>query len=352
MIRVLIVDDSPVIRMVYKRMINAEDDMEVVGEARNGQEGVDMACELCPDLITMDIEMPEMNGFEATREIMDTCPAPIIVISTLIEGEMMAAFNAIEAGALTALQKPHAPGHEDFEEEKAGLLASIRNMSSVNVEGDRWFFDEEQTFEWPDDADIDTGSYEVLALGAATGGPQQLYLMLSGLDDSFPLPIIITQRFTEGFFSGLMEWFDENLTLSVSMAQHGELLLPGNVYFALDNHHLTVGRLDGDLVALNDKQTVDEQGGHCPSLNVMFASVAKTCGDKALAGILSGEGNDGAIGLLSVHEQGGYAFIQDEQSALVNEMPDAALVLNENIHVVKLDQMASHLTLITQLEAE
>ena len=346
MIRILIAEDSQVVALLLKALFELEPDMQVVGHARNGREAVQMTHELKPDLVTMDIRMPVMDGFEATRQIMASDPTPIVVVSASVDNEELSiTFKAIEEGALSVIEKPRGISHPDFDTIRRELIETVRAMAEVKVIRRRFF---------ARPADVDIGapivpplqsgarSYELLAIGCSTGGPQVLHRIFSSLAAGFPVPIVVTQHISKGFIGGLIDWLSVSTPLKVKVAQAGEKLQPGTIYFAPDDRHLKVLRSGPELVVSLGIEP--EVNGFRPSACPMFKSVASACGKQAVGVLLTGMGVDGAEGLLAMRKAGGHTLVQDEESSVVYGMPGAALALDAADQVVEIDRMSSYLT--------
>lgn len=355
MIRILIVEDSLVVAMLLKSMLDAETDMEVVGHAKDGREGVKMALELKPDLITMDIRMPNMDGFEATREIMATQPVPIVVVSSSVDDEeLKITFHAIGAGALAVLEKPCGPSHPDYAAVRENLLSTLRAMSVVKVvrrerrirrKLENGELAAAQIYSGALPASLpksNGGPFELVAIGCSTGGPQALCEVFQSLPAGFPVPILVVQHISKGFISGLVSWLDSISPLHVKIAEEGEKLLPGKVYLAPDDRHLLAGQINGQLIAtLSNAPAV---GQFRPSATPLLQSVSKHCGSKAIGVMLSGMGHDGAAGMKDLHEAQGHTLIQDEESCVVFGMPGSALKLGAVDMVVNLSEIGAYLT--------
>ena len=342
MLRILIVEDSSVVAMLLKAIFQREPDFEVVGHAKNGLEGVKMALELKPDVITMDIRMPAMDGFEATRRILADNPVPIIVISASVDNEeLRITFRAIEEGALAIVEKPRGFTHPDFELIRRDMVDTVRAMAEVKLFR-RKKFESTRAIENPVMELPQTGNnYELLAIGCSTGGPHVLLQILSRLPNNFPIPIVITQHISKGFVGGLVAWLQGNTLLKVKLAEHGETLLAGTIYFAPDDQHLLVTRsLSGLALSLNKEAL---ENSFRPSADTMFRSIARNCGHQAIGLLLSGMGEDGARGMLALRNAGGHTVVQDEASAVVYGMPGAAIALGAIDRVVELEKLPAYL---------
>lgn len=336
MIRVLIVDDSPTVRELLVRIFQSDPEFQVVGVARDGQEAVTLAGRLRPDVITMDIRMPRMDGFQATKRIMQQFPTPIVVVSASVEAEdLKIAFNAIRAGALTVVEKPDGPAATSFGMIRNQLLTTVKLMAGVKVVR-RWATD----FLRPRQAPVlrrVTGEVGTALVGiaASTGGPAALYQVLQALPPDLPVPILIVQHITAGFGQGLVDWLAGATRLRVEMARPGMTLSAGQVLIAPDNCHLALGP-DGRVRLL---PRADERD-LCPSANILFSSVAEVVGHRALGVIMTGMGQDGVEGLKRLKAAGGRIIAQDESSCVVFGMPKEAIVAGIVDRVVPLNKIA------------
>lgn len=343
MIRVLIAEDSSVVALMLKAIFENEEDMVVVGHAKNGREAVNMAHDLKPDIITMDIRMPEMDGFEATRLIMINNPIPIVVISSSVDNEeLRITFRAIEEGALAVLEKPHGLTHPDFERVRTELVETIRSMSEIKVVRRKSIAKPLAPIDIFETAiRQDTKAYELIAIGCSTGGPQVLQHILSTLPVGFPIPILIVQHISTGFVGGLVEWLNGSTLLEVKLAEDDEKLLPGVVYIGPDDYHLQVKRNGKGLTAiLSSEEPVNR---FRPSVTPLLQSVAEVCKGRGIGGILTGMGADGVQGLLALKQAHGHTFVQDEESAIVYGMPGAAVALGAVDQIVELDKITAYL---------
>ena len=341
-IRILIAEDSDVVALLLRAIFEREPDFQIVGRARDGREAVRLNAELKPDLVTMDIRMPEMDGFEATRLIMATRPAPIVVISSSVDDEeLKTTFRAIEEGALAVLEKPHGFNHPQFESARRQIVETVRAMAEVKVIRRARPAPSAEINLFETAIVQHAQAQELVAIGCSTGGPAALQIVLSTLPLKFPIPIVIVQHISKGFLGGLITWLAGNTLLKVRVAAEGEPFLPGTVYFAPDDRHLLVARRDGVLIArLDDGPPAN---GFRPSATPLMKSVAATCKGRAIGAILTGMGVDGAEGLLAMKNAGAATLVQDEQSSVVFGMPGAALALGAADQVVQLDKMTAYL---------
>ncbi len=335
MIRVLVVDDSPTVRELLVRILQSDPDLRVVGMARDGQEAVSLAGQLRPDVITMDIRMPRMDGFQATKRIMQHYPTPIVVVSASVDAEdLKITFNAIRAGALTVVEKPSGPAGPAFEAMRDQLVTTVKLMSEVHVVR-RWGTEMLRTAPVPPRPATGDVRTSVVAIAASTGGPGAVYQVLRELNDC-PVPILLVQHITRGFGQGMVDWLKGATRLRVETAQQGEVLKAGRVLVAPDDRHLQV-RSDGrvNLVPRADDKEL------CPSADRLFASVAEAFGRRAIGVIMTGMGRDGVKGLEQLKVAGGRVLAQDEKSCVVFGMPKEAIAAGVVNRVVPLDQIAA-----------
>lgn len=338
MIRVLIVDDSATARGLLAAIFAADPEFEVVGEAADGRAGVDLTRKLRPDVVTMDVRMPRMDGFEATKEIMIETPTPIVIVTASRSArDVAASMNALRAGALAIMAKPVGPAAPGFDEEARHLLAQVKAMSHVKVV--RHWRPAREAARPAAGAAPRHARMRVVAVAASTGGPAALEAVLTRLPADFPVPILVVQHITPGFVAGLAEWLNKAGPLRVKLAEAGEALKGRTVYIAPDDRHL--GVTAAGRVALADEPPV---GGFRPSGTPLFESVAKAFGPAAVAVIMTGMGDDGVVGLRAVRQAGGHILAQDEKSCVIFGMPGAAIAAGLADAVLSVEEIASRLT--------
>ena len=340
-LKVLIAEDSLVVATLLKNMLEEDENIQVVGVAKTGSKAVEMTLRLKPDIITMDIEMPELNGFEATKQIMAQCPTPIVVISGNVNNAALnTTFNALNAGALTVIEKPHDVLNAGFESQKRSLLTTIRALSEVRVIRRRRAT--KLTSPRNKLEQFSSKKLELLALGLSTGGPEVLYFILSQLPAAFPVPIVIVQHISKGFLPGLVKWLSHKCVLKIEIISEGnQILRPGTVYFADDDQHLIIKKGDLPIAQLEDSPAIEH---FKPSVGRLFTSIASAYPASAMAGLLTGMGRDGAEGLLAMKQAGCQTFIQDEESCVVFGMPGQAKTLNAHCEELDLINIPSFLT--------
>jgi two-component system, chemotaxis family, protein-glutamate methylesterase/glutaminase len=338
LIRVLLAEDSPTVRHHLTQVINEMPGLKVVGEARDGAEAVELAEMLKPDVISMDIRMPRLDGLEATRRIMSQHPTPIVMVSALLDEEIDLSFQALQAGALAVVPKPPARDKPTFSDQQRQLANTLTAMAGVRVVR-RW----ERapglnSMGGTDPFIVSSDKPEILAIGASAGGPGALISLLGNFPADMSIPVVIVQHMPDEFITGLSRWLGESTALPVRVATHEGLLKPGYVYVSPGNAHFTVAREGERLVA----QLLQERGDYRyqPSVDVLLDSVAAVCGVKSIGIILTGMGEDGAAGLLAMRQAGARTFAQDRASCTVYGMPAAAVERGGVEQVLPLDKLA------------
>jgi two-component system chemotaxis response regulator CheB len=312
-IRVLVVDDSPTMVNTMAALLTQDPRIEVVGRAGDGNRAVSLARLLRPDVITMDLLLPGLDGPGAIAAIMADAPARILVVSAVADRGADLAFQAIRSGALELIAKPNVNSGEELRRWGRELVNSVCLMAEVPVISRR----NRRDFTPPPPS---TGArVDIFGLAASTGGPPVLAEILSKLPKDLPVPLVVAQHITEGFTPGMVRWLSQVTQLTVTVAKEGERLEPGKVYFPLDGHDLTIDRGVARLGRT--------RGGPCPSGDLLLSSLARVYGTRAGGGVLTGMGDDGARGLLEIRRMGGLTCAQDEASSVVFGMPKAALDL-------------------------
>ena len=335
-IRILVVEDSPVVCEFLTHILNLVPNFQVVGVAHDGEHAVAMAKECGPDIITMDIHMPRMDGFEATRRIMETCAKPIVIVSgSSTVNESVTACRALGAGALAVIARPYGFGHPEFASSTEKLVETLRTMADVKVVR-RW------AQRGPAPPNARPGGLappsalapachapRLVAIGASTGGPAAIATILSALSRDMHFPIAVVQHICLGFTKAFCEWLGETTNMPVHVGTDGEQMLNGHVYVAPGEFHMGVCGLC--RVKLD---TAPPENGLKPSVAHLFRSVAAAFGDNAAAILLTGMGSDGSAELKLVRDQGGLTIAQDEASSVVHGMPGEAIRMNAAMHVL------------------
>ncbi len=310
-VKVLIVDDSVTVRAVIRRILSDSPDIEVVGEAVDGRHGVDQTLALQPDVVIMDLDLPEMNGLEASIEITERCPTPIIVVTSSSDKESVArAFASMKQGVVGVFPKPSVPdGWIQLRRDLTQTICEIgpRRTPTVRTAVSR--------------VATDGGGLRFVAIGASTGGPGAVCDVIRELGSRFPVGVVVVQHITPGFEAGFTDWLSLELGFKVATAEHNEILRPGAVRVAPSNHHL---RLNQDGLLKLDDVTAPIKG-HRPSVNILFESMVRFNPRSVAAVLLSGMGDDGVLGMIALREAGAYTVTQSEETCAVFGMPRAAL---------------------------
>jgi two-component system chemotaxis response regulator CheB len=335
---VLVADDSAVSRRLLVHILSGDFELEVVGEAADGMQAVRDTARLRPDVILMDVLMPEMDGIEATRRIMEATPTPIVLVSAGYDPEdVNGSFQALQAGALTLLPKPRGPQASGFADDCASLTVTVKLMADVKLV-------RRHPPRPPRPAPTGPGrpgrelDAPIVAIAASTGGPAALATVLGRLPGCAPVPILVVQHISPGFHQGLVDWLDGMSPLRVRLARDGQPLEPGVVLVAPEDRHLGVtahGR-----VALSDDPAI---GGHRPSATHLFRSLAESAGPRAVGVILTGMGADGVAGLQVLKASKGTVLAQDEATSVVFGMPGEAVAMGLADRVLPLAAIADAL---------
>lgn len=323
-IRVLVVDDSPFMRRAVERMLEPLDAMEVVGTACNGREAVEQVQRLRPDVVVMDIIMPEVDGLEAISEIMTIAPTPILVLSTETRPGAEVTLRALDLGAVDFVSKTEAGTRMDIYDLAPILREKVRGISGSRVPPQPEAVQQAPRREV--EAAVETLSprapYDVVVIGASTGGPRALTALLSALPANFPAGILIAQHMPAGFTATLAQRLDRRSSIRVHEAADGLPVEPGVALLGVGGRHLEVERRQDRLVARVRRDNGDLL--HRPSVDILFASAAKAAGARVVGVVLTGMGQDGAVGLAAIQRAGGRTLVESEESAVIFGMPQAA----------------------------
>ncbi len=335
-INVLVVDDTTVTRLNVVRLLEADPQVRVIGAVADGHAALDFMRDNTPDVVLMDIHMPGMDGFEATRRIMETRPVPIIICSATTDTKEIAnSFRLMEAGAVACVEKPVGREHADFDAVVANLLQTVKLMSEVRVVR-RWAKARGAPGSTPaPPARPAEGGIHCVGIGASTGGPPVLQTILGGLPKDFSVPILVVQHITPGFLPGLAEWLNQTTGLQVHIGSYGMLPLPGHVYLAPDGFQM--GLTSGRRLLLTKEEP---ENGLRPSVAYLFRSLADVCGAAAVGVLLTGMGKDGAVELRRMRDKGAVTIAQNQESSVVHGMPGEAISLDAAVHVLAADKIA------------
>lgn len=340
-IRVLVVEDSPLMCKVLTNILNPDPHILVAGIANNGQEAVEIVPRLKPDIITMDIHMPVMDGYEATKRIMAFNPTPILVVSSSVfKVGMEKVFKSISYGALDIIDKSEL---EIAGNEKSGevLIQKIKFLSGVKVIHHPLAKLQKERPRVDLEVPRKKFSDKIVAIVASTGGPQALLEILKRFPKDFPCGIVIVQHITNGFVEGLVDWLDNECQLTVKIGKDSEEIRPGVAYIAPDSFQMRVE--EGGKIGLSDEPAYE---GHRPSGDVLLESVARAYGERVVATILTGMGRDGAMGMKAIKQLSGRTIAQDEGSCVVFGMPKAAIEMDVIDKISPLGKIAEEIVLM------
>lgn len=318
MIRLLITDDSPSIVEILKNIFNSGSGIKVVGCARNGMESIQLTERLKPDVILMDINMPVMDGLEATRVIMSKMATPILILSSLIkDDDPRVGFEALRAGALDIMEKPALRLNSSDARYEKELIRKIKVVSKVQPihlihRHGKDYPTKQKSRVLKDD--------RILAIGASTGGPPAICTILKSFVSGFPLPILVVQHIFSGFTQGMVNWLSRDCSIKIKIAEDGERVAKGVAYFPPDDFHLGID--SAHRIILSKEKPI---GGHRPAVDFMMRHVALAFKEKSIGILLTGMGRDGTEGLKAVKGQGGKTIVQDEKTSVIFGMPKSAI---------------------------
>ncbi len=325
-IKIMIVDDSEVVHSILAEIFKSDPELEVVANAYNGREAIAKVEEYKPDIIIMDVQMPELDGFAATEHIMAYHPTPILIFSSTIDhDEKYSSFQAISLGALDVMSKPNLQ-EETFESLSRKIINRVKMLSRIKVISHiRGKLKPVKT----EDKKLEQGilnqkslaGYEIVGIGSSTGGPSALERLLSFFPADFPLPLVAVQHISRGFISSFCEWLQTKCRIRVKVAEDKELLKPATIYFAPDDVQLKVSA-DKKIQLFPD---LPAWGEHKPSVNYLFQSLAENFGQRVIAIIMTGMGDDGVAGMEKIFSAGGLTIAQSQESCLIFGMPRAAI---------------------------
>lgn len=325
MIRVLVVDDSSFMRKAITRMLESDSSIKVVGQARDGLEALELVEKLKPDVITLDVEMPRMDGIETLKRIMESFPTPVIMFSALTKEGAEVTLKALELGAVDFIAKDFSNVSISIHSKENELLTKVksvaRNRLVFVIKRLRSALKSGSNREFQSKAKVNA-SYEVLSIGASTGGPQALQMILSELPKDFPIPVVIAQHMPKIFTKSFSERLDTICEIRVKEAENREPLRPGVAYLAPGDSHMGLKKTGSQVFV---ELIEDGKFVYRPSVDVLMSSVAEIYENRAIAVILTGMGSDGKEGIRKIFESGGYVIAQDEDTSVVFGMPKAVI---------------------------
>lgn len=349
---VMIVEDSTVVRLLLEEIISNDPRLMVAASVPDAESALRLLPSVRPDVISLDVRLPGMNGLEATRRIMEIQPTPIVIVSASVEAEdLKISMNALRAGALAVVEKPTAPTSEQYAIMAERLCRQLAIMSEVVVIRQRGLRSPLMSREpaadallTPLPARVPLGGYRALGIVASTGGPNAVSLVLQALGKDYRLPILLVQHITPSFLDGFVAWLTDTSPFRVKIGQQDEVPSPGHVYVPPRDRHLEL---------VGSRLHVSEAPPECsqrPSGSVLLRSMGRSLGSRALASILTGMGEDGAEGIKAIFDAGGYTIAEDRSTAVVYGMPAAAVRLRAVSEQLPLPEIGRRLREVTQLE--
>jgi two-component system, chemotaxis family, protein-glutamate methylesterase/glutaminase len=346
MIRVLVIDDSTFVRQALSRMLTSDPEIEVVGLAADGNDGHAKACALRPDVITLDMRMPRMDGLEALRRIMADCPAPVLLLSSHTSEGAALTMRGLEIGAMDFVDKSSVQGPMNLLGLTDELIAKVRALASVP----RSKVVAALPRPWPKRAPAATpapgpNAVEIVVIGTSTGGPPALQAIIPRLPGDFCSAVLVVQHMPVGFTRSLAERLDSRSVLNVREATDGEAVTAGSVLVAPAGRHMKVRRRGRAIETWLDDEP--RSALHRPSIDVLMTSVAGLYGARALGVLLTGMGSDGVAGLRSIREAGGRSLAESEETCVIYGMPKAAAEAGVVDQSVPLDRMADEILAAT-----
>jgi two-component system chemotaxis response regulator CheB len=343
----MIVEDSLVVRELLRYIVSRDPRLELVAAVASGEEALSAIAGARPDVISMDIRLPGIDGLETTRRIMAERPTPIVVVADSVEDSSLhISMNALRAGALSVVEKPVATTHAGYETVAGEICTQLRIMAQVPVIrrrpiGAEWNGRAAAAPPAPLTAPPTGPGFgqapSILGIAASTGGPPALARVIGALPESFPLPVLLVQHMGPAFMDGFAAWLDSVVALPVTIARDGERAEGGRVYVAPGDRHLELG--SNRILRVIDSAPVS---GQRPAATVLFRSMARQAGASGIGVLLTGMGEDGALGLADMYAAGAQTVAEHESTAVVYGMPAAAVRLGAARAVLPLDRVAGH----------
>lgn len=345
-IRVLVVDDSAFVRRAIIRMFDNHPLISIIDVASDGAMAIDLIKQQRPDVVTLDVQMPVLDGLSALARIMRECPAPVVMLSSLTGKGGEQTLKALELGAVDFIDKSSAGGPMDFTNLLQELTSKIQVAARIDLKKLAGSGSARHAALTGPLMPKGSGT-DVVLIGVSTGGPPALQTILTTLPASFPVPILIVQHMPTGFTASLAERLNRSCLIKVKEAEDGEIARAGTAYIAPGDNHLKLSRSGKDITLRLDSHP--EETLHRPSVDVLLDSAAKACGSKALAFVLTGMGKDGAIGAAQLKKAGGRVVVEAEETAVVFGMPKAVIDTIKVDAVIPLHQIAENMVAMTSL---
>lgn len=341
-IKVLVVDDSAFMRNAIRTMVASDPCIQVIGAARDGMEAIKMVVDLDPDVVTLDVEMPKMDGLETLRQIMEKHPVPVIMVSSLTSEGAKTTLDALDLGAVDFIPKNLSELSINIVHIKQMLLDKIKQIGRKKLKLARRMKAASTSVSAPRKTVHFTSAQRmsVVAIGTSTGGPKALQSVIPVLPKNFSIPIVISQHMPPNFTGPFAERMNQLSQLQVKEAQEGEKLMPGVVYIAPGSGHMSIQRRGIDKII---RITQSTEYIYKPSVDLMMLTVAESYPGTCLGVILTGMGNDGLKGMKAIKESGGRTIAQDEETCVVYGMPKAVVDAGMADKVVPINEVAGEI---------
>ncbi len=337
-IRVLIVDDSATARTVLKDVLSKDKEIEVVGTAPDAYIARDKIIQLQPDVVCLDVEMPRMDGISFLRKLMHHFPVPVLMVSSLTQDGAQVTLDALEAGAIDYVAKPHQNIYDGIDEIQKELIQKVKTVASANIGARIEARKQNQTQRVKPNYALAQTTNKIIAIGASTGGTVALAELVSNFPKNMP-GVVIVQHMPSGFTASFAQRLDSMSEVEVKEAEDGDIIGKGRVIIAPGDLHMVIRRDGGNYrVKLG---TGEKMSGHRPSVDVLFNSVATHAGSNAIGVLLTGMGSDGAKGMLKMRQSGAKTIAQDEKSSVVWGMPKVAYEIGAADFVEPLGEVVS-----------
>ncbi len=347
-IRVLVVDDSAFMRKIIINILEASPDIEIIGKAKNGQEAIEKITSLRPDVVTMDVEMPVLDGLQALGYIMSECPTPVIMLSGAESNQADLTLTAFQYGAVDFIQKPSGNISLDMATKKDELIKKVKAAANVAVH--KLGFIEEKKVNVHKKEKIEpvqrTRTKKLIIIGSSTGGPRALQQVIPFLPSNLRAPVLIVQHMPPGFTKSLADRLNSQSMLKVREAVDGDILEIGTVYIAPGDFHMIVKQqnINGDLREVVTLTKTEKVQGVRPSIDVLLNSVAPIFKENTLGVILTGMGSDGTNGIRKLKSEGGKVIAEDESTCVVYGMPRSIIDQKLADHVLPINKIAQSIT--------
>ena len=343
-IRVLIVDDSAFMRTAIERMLNEESDIQIIGSAANGREAVGKAARLRPDVITMDIEMPIMDGLQSLKEIMRLCPTPVIMVSSLTHEGAKVTLDALDLGAIDYVPKPGSTLSVNVLKLKDEIVSKIRAATGADPKPIKLeFLPGRNASRRP--TKVDNNIKSAVFIGASTGGPPAVQKILSAFDPALPAPVIVAQHMPKTFTAAYASRMNSLCGIRVKEAGDGEVIQNSVAYICPGDFQTKIVRDSDERLCFSIVSNESVKEKYAPSINHLFFSAAKELAHNSIGVILTGMGDDGVRGLKNIKLMGGLTIAQDRLSSVVYGMPRAALEQEAAVRILSLDEIAKEVEL-------